>query len=330
MHHIYRILTAVVVFSSTQTATCMTGETKTRAYSQEKTQALFNALAWTKYSCRYDAKLIATIKQLAIDGADLAATNSRGTHALTLAISAHQDGQDAAPIIAALLEEGAPVNKPLQRRDLYTPLMIAIYPPFDGTNSGTVTEYAQAPLYPESDRAPGSLEIATMLLDRGADINAQDGRGRTALMHAVTSAQPEMVALLLARKADIYKENKDGKTVFDLKGKRHYRPLERGEVEQAIYQQHAAIDARIQAMLHEHAKTHPRPAPAAPKAEEKKQLVAPEATAPGVAAASAAAVDAVTAQQNPLQRLSPAKTIQFILFIAALTALSKRIASSLA
>lgn len=54
----------------------------------------------------------------------------------------------------------------------------------------------------------GTIEIARLLLDRGADVNAQDGEQTTALEAAISSEQTAMVALLLERKANPNSVNK--------------------------------------------------------------------------------------------------------------------------
>ncbi len=48
----------------------------------------------------------------------------------------------------------------------------------------------------------GDLETARNLLDAGADVNEQDGRGRTPLHCAADANSPEMIQLLLERGAD--------------------------------------------------------------------------------------------------------------------------------
>jgi ankyrin repeat protein len=65
----------------------------------------------------------------------------------------------------------------------------------------------------------GSLDaeaVANLALDRGADINAMDNRGRTALMIAADAGHPGIVDLLLARGAARDVKDKDGKTALDL------------------------------------------------------------------------------------------------------------------
>jgi uncharacterized protein len=63
-----------------------------------------------------------------------------------------------------------------------------------------------------------------LLLDRNADINAADDRGRTALMIAAELDHVAIVELLVARGADRSITDKQGKTALDLatgEGLRH-------------------------------------------------------------------------------------------------------------
>lgn len=58
-------------------------------------------------------------------------------------------------------------------------------------------------------------EIATLLLDAGADINFQNNDGSTALITAAFFGRPEVVQLLLDRKADKTIKNKYGTTAYE-------------------------------------------------------------------------------------------------------------------
>ena len=60
------------------------------------------------------------------------------------------------------------------------------------------------------------VEVMTLLLDRGAQIDDQDNRGRTALMIAAELGHAAAVDLLLARGADKTLKDKQGKTAADL------------------------------------------------------------------------------------------------------------------
>jgi len=61
----------------------------------------------------------------------------------------------------------------------------------------------------------GYTEIVQLLLDNGADINAQNKTGYTPLHHAVENNQKDVVMLLLAAKADASIVNKRGKKPID-------------------------------------------------------------------------------------------------------------------
>jgi ankyrin repeat protein len=58
----------------------------------------------------------------------------------------------------------------------------------------------------------GRLEEVTRLLDRGADINAKDKDGDTAIIGAAFWGHLDVVTLLLEKGADINAKNKDGET----------------------------------------------------------------------------------------------------------------------
>lgn len=73
----------------------------------------------------------------------------------------------------------------------------------------------------------GRLKTATLLLDRGADINAVDAEGNTPLLHAVINEDVPMARLLLSRGADRRPCNAEGRSVAS---------EARGEVEELLQQ----------------------------------------------------------------------------------------------
>jgi ankyrin repeat protein len=64
--------------------------------------------------------------------------------------------------------------------------------------------------------AEAGVATVTLLLDKGAAIEAVDQRGRTALMIAAERDHPLAVELLLARGADATRRDAAGQTAADL------------------------------------------------------------------------------------------------------------------
>jgi len=62
----------------------------------------------------------------------------------------------------------------------------------------------------------GQPPIVKMLLDKGADANATDPDGETALMSAVRSGNLEVVTMLLDKGANIQAKDKKGATAFKM------------------------------------------------------------------------------------------------------------------
>ena len=55
----------------------------------------------------------------------------------------------------------------------------------------------------------GLLEAAALLVTHGADLEARDGQGRTALWHAVREEEDGIVEMLIHAGAKVYYENED-------------------------------------------------------------------------------------------------------------------------
>ncbi len=66
--------------------------------------------------------------------------------------------------------------------------------------------------------APGSWLAAVQFLieETGADVNAQDHEGNTALHHAAARGDNEMIQYLVSKGADVTKVNREGQTVADM------------------------------------------------------------------------------------------------------------------
>jgi cytohesin len=135
-------------------------------------------------SARADTPLIdavlrgdrAVVERLVKGGADVNAANEYGATAL---FAASAGGRTA--IVRLLLDAKADPNAALLSGE--TPLMAAI--------------------------DDGHADVARLLVERGADVNRQETRGgQTALMWAAANRSPELVALLLERRADVRARSK--------------------------------------------------------------------------------------------------------------------------
>jgi ankyrin repeat protein len=71
----------------------------------------------------------------------------------------------------------------------------------------------------------GDLPEVKRLLAKGADVNAKDRDGSTALMIASSLDKPEVVQLLLDEGADVNARNKNGLTALMLASKQGYRKV---------------------------------------------------------------------------------------------------------
>lgn len=104
---------------------------------------------------------------------------------------------------------------------------------------GVTTLFMQAGMAPDSYRktdgftplhaaaAYGQTPIVRQLLDQGADVNARDKAGQTALMMAVCNSHADVVNVLLQRGADITAKDSKGNTSISMaKAKNDRRVLE--------------------------------------------------------------------------------------------------------
>ncbi len=80
------------------------------------------------------------------------------------------------------------------------------------------TPLIEATLIPtlEEGNTIGHISVALLLLQHGAQINAQDRQGNTALHYAAIFGTAPMIALLLARFANQTITNNNGLTALDL------------------------------------------------------------------------------------------------------------------
>lgn len=158
-----------------------------------------------------------------------------------------------------LLHQGALINDADARGR--TALMYAIYPMFNG----------QAPGYADQGRADsamnrGSTQMVELLLKNHADIDQVDNDGRTALMHAVTSLQPNLARILLENNSATDIKDKKGNSVFNLKTKRRW-PLKQDSSKKAAKK----LEEEMGKLLSSYLKTPEAPQAPMPSAGDQKR-----------------------------------------------------------
>lgn len=65
-------------------------------------------------------------------------------------------------------------------------------------------------------QGPGSVEIARILLDKGAVVNAKSAKGVTPLMVAAAHDNPPLIGVLVQAGADMKAEAPDGETALEI------------------------------------------------------------------------------------------------------------------
>ncbi|MGE0024548.1 MAG: quinoprotein dehydrogenase-associated putative ABC transporter substrate-binding protein [Hyphomicrobium sp.] len=143
---------------------------------------------------------VPTIRALVAAGADLELSVDGGFGPLSLAIESEK-------FLAAkaLIELGASVNA-VAGADQVTPLMVA------------ASEMAVGEGAKEIERRQGlrSTDIASALIERGANVNAANTHGVTALMISAARGNIPMLGLLLEAGADPNLKSKAGKAAIDI------------------------------------------------------------------------------------------------------------------
>ena len=143
---------------------------------------------------------VATVRHLLEAGAEV---NAAGRDTTPLGAAAYQGHVD---IVTLLLERGADASRAVPGSRLEgngTPLAMALMP---------------APGVPDST-STRKLQVARLLIDRGAAVDARDPQGQTALHRAASRGQLPAVDLLVQRRAAINAVDTAGTTPLHLAAK---------------------------------------------------------------------------------------------------------------
>ncbi|KAL8792239.1 MAG: hypothetical protein Q9195_005195 [Heterodermia aff. obscurata] len=126
-------------------------------------------------------------------GADIDRTDEHGISALCLAVMF--SGYLGVKI---LLDRGAHIHRSSENEDQLLILGLCI----DLAIRGSYNK--------------GRAEVATLFLDRGANINRTNTKGETALAMAAGELDPDFLKLFLDRGADVFARDKSGRTALDM------------------------------------------------------------------------------------------------------------------
>lgn len=153
-----------------------------------------------------DARAMATF--LIDKGADATAVDENDNNTLHFAV---QRGDK--DMVGLLLGKGVDPN--VRNKTSQTPLELLL--------GSTAENYdGSSPVYSLTRRTPlrtnidktAVKEIASLLLDKGADIGLTDATGNTLLMRAASTRNSDLVSLLLAKGADVNAKNNNGDTAL--------------------------------------------------------------------------------------------------------------------
>jgi ankyrin repeat protein len=131
-----------------------------------------------------DNRHLAVAEFLLQNGADIHLDNKYGYTPLMQTVMRNDP-----KMVSMLLDKGAKIDQ----KNFYTEL---------------------TPLMMAADN--GSMELVELLVSRHANLNLQDGRGDTALMHAMAARQSKIAQRLTQAGADSTLKNKQGQTAEDL------------------------------------------------------------------------------------------------------------------
>jgi hypothetical protein len=136
-------------------------------------------------------------------------------------IVAFESGKDKA--FNHLLQAGANVN--VADREGRTILMLVAAAGKDNTS---INDLARARVNAADRFSYAGAQLVDKILNMGAQVNAQDNKGYTALMYAVSKGNPNIVERLLQdRNINVNATSKDSNTALKLAQERGYKSLEK-------------------------------------------------------------------------------------------------------
>ena len=138
-----------------------------------------------------------------------------------------QAGLEGLPAVGELLiRSGANVN--LRSRRGETALMVAVSCTIVRTRAELVLS-RRLPLEMRETQLGAPLQLASLLIEKGADVNAARQDGRSVLMSAVMVGWPKIVAILLQHDADVHARDAQGQVAMD-----YDHPLRNPEIVQML------------------------------------------------------------------------------------------------
>lgn len=165
----------------------------------------------------------ATVKALLAHEADANAVDTTGNTPLLRAAASRQSWREEIdPLVPLLLAAGADVNRRNARGETALmwmaaegnpafPQVLAKSTDVDARDADRNTALLWAARRFVRDQ---QVQCGTLLLERGADVNAANRRGETALILAATQHETGGIRLLLARKADVNRPTVEGRTAL--------------------------------------------------------------------------------------------------------------------
>ncbi|CAH0055075.1 unnamed protein product [Clonostachys solani] len=153
----------------------------------------------------YRQQSIATL--LVQRGADIESKNIDGNTPLLISVF-----NSDLKIVDSLLEKGA--NLEARDKEYNTPLLLAVSEKHLKTGRLLIDKCSKSDnLQRMKKQTPApDTQMARLLLDKGANLEAKDKNGRTPLLSAVSGARVDLINLLLAKGANIEAKNRCGDT----------------------------------------------------------------------------------------------------------------------